>query len=220
MDPASPVDMPPWAKSRIVWKSVFMGINVFLLNLLCVSVTRRSPSSPQTQRNGEKSRKVSFLLQFEPLSVADSLSNLCRLIGWAEAEAELAALEELRLSRAMAYVSINPSSVGETPERLAGGAFTAASLTALCTAFAGGCMSLEEVRLKQQQEMMQAKRKQNQVWYLERPAGGVAKTVWFTQDNKMSPLPGLTSNSCISLFVYYNMQKFIKMTWKKVKRFI
>lgn len=36
------------------------------------------------------------------------------LIGWAEAEAELAALEELRLSRAMAYVSINPSSVGET----------------------------------------------------------------------------------------------------------
>uniref|UniRef100_A0A3B5PSW6 Transcriptional regulatory protein AlgP-like n=1 Tax=Xiphophorus maculatus TaxID=8083 RepID=A0A3B5PSW6_XIPMA len=55
-----------------------------------------------------------------------------------KAEAELAALEELRLSRAMAYVSINPSSVG-------------------------GCMSLEEVRLKQQQEMMQAKRKQNQV---------------------------------------------------------
>ncbi|AWP21105.1 Hypothetical protein SMAX5B_009689 [Scophthalmus maximus] len=52
-----------------------------------------------------------------------------------KAEAELAALEELRLSRAMAYVSINPSSVG-------------------------GCMSLEEVRLKQQQEMMQAKRKQ------------------------------------------------------------
>ncbi|XP_037612291.1 uncharacterized protein zgc:194621 [Sebastes umbrosus] len=51
-----------------------------------------------------------------------------------KAEAELAALEELRLSRAMAYVSINPSSVG-------------------------GCMSLEEVRLKQQQEMMQAKRK-------------------------------------------------------------
>ncbi|XP_023252681.1 uncharacterized protein LOC111647290 [Seriola lalandi dorsalis] len=52
-----------------------------------------------------------------------------------KAEAELAALEELRLSRAMAYVSINPSSVG-------------------------GCMSLEEVRLKQQQEMMEAKRKQ------------------------------------------------------------
>ncbi|KAI3355528.1 hypothetical protein L3Q82_018356, partial [Scortum barcoo] len=51
-----------------------------------------------------------------------------------KAEAELAALEELRLSRAMAYVSINPSSVG-------------------------GCMSLEEVRSKQQQEMMQAKRK-------------------------------------------------------------
>ncbi|KAM7369571.1 hypothetical protein PAMP_010888 [Pampus punctatissimus] len=55
-----------------------------------------------------------------------------------KAEAELAALEELRLSRAMAYVSINPSSVG-------------------------GCMSLEEVRLKQQQEMMQARRKQQQV---------------------------------------------------------
>ncbi|KAM8731032.1 uncharacterized protein AB9X84_025604 isoform 1-T1 [Acanthopagrus schlegelii] len=52
-----------------------------------------------------------------------------------KAEAELAALEELRLSRAMAYVSINPSTVG-------------------------GCMSLEEVRSKQQQEMMQAKRKQ------------------------------------------------------------
>ncbi|XP_012713406.3 uncharacterized protein zgc:194621 isoform X1 [Fundulus heteroclitus] len=55
-----------------------------------------------------------------------------------KAEAELAALEELRLSRAMAYVSIDPSSVG-------------------------GCMSLQEVRLKQQQEMMQAKRKQKQV---------------------------------------------------------
>ncbi|XP_008296837.1 epithelial-stromal interaction protein 1 [Stegastes partitus] len=55
-----------------------------------------------------------------------------------KAEAELAALEELRLSRAMAYVSINPSSVG-------------------------GCMSLEEVRLKQQQEMMQAKRKHKPV---------------------------------------------------------
>ncbi|XP_074549874.1 uncharacterized protein LOC141807641 [Halichoeres trimaculatus] len=52
-----------------------------------------------------------------------------------KAEAELAALEELRLSRAMAYVSIDPSSVG-------------------------GCMSLEEVRSKQQQEMMKAKRKQ------------------------------------------------------------
>ncbi|XP_029934689.1 uncharacterized protein LOC115378554 [Myripristis murdjan] len=52
-----------------------------------------------------------------------------------KAEAELAALEELKLSRAMAYVSINPSSVG-------------------------GCMSLEEVRLKQQQEMLQARRKQ------------------------------------------------------------
>ncbi|XP_077365866.1 uncharacterized protein LOC144009844 [Festucalex cinctus] len=52
-----------------------------------------------------------------------------------KAEAELAALEELRLSRAMAYVNIQPSSVG-------------------------GCLSLEEVRLKQQQEMMQAKRKQ------------------------------------------------------------
>ncbi|KAM3593654.1 uncharacterized protein V6R79_017997 [Siganus canaliculatus] len=57
-----------------------------------------------------------------------------------KAEAELAALEELRLSRAMTYVSINPSSVG-------------------------GCMSLEEVRLKQQQEMMQARRKPNKpVW--------------------------------------------------------
>uniref|UniRef100_A0A8C7WNA3 Epithelial-stromal interaction protein 1 n=1 Tax=Oryzias sinensis TaxID=183150 RepID=A0A8C7WNA3_9TELE len=55
-----------------------------------------------------------------------------------KAEAELAALEELRLSRAMTYVSIDPSSVG-------------------------GCMSLEEVRLKQQQEMMQAKRKQKQM---------------------------------------------------------
>lgn len=54
-----------------------------------------------------------------------------------KAEAELAALEELRQSRAMAYVSINPSSVG-------------------------GCLSLEEVRLKQQQEMMQAKRKPRQ----------------------------------------------------------
>ncbi|XP_041824396.1 uncharacterized protein zgc:194621 isoform X2 [Melanotaenia boesemani] len=55
-----------------------------------------------------------------------------------KAEAELVALEELRLSRAMTYVSINPSSVG-------------------------GCMSLEEVRLKQQQEMLLTKRKQKQV---------------------------------------------------------
>ncbi|XP_034416049.1 uncharacterized protein zgc:194621 [Cyclopterus lumpus] len=55
-----------------------------------------------------------------------------------KAEAELAALEELRLSRAMTYVSINPSSVG-------------------------GCLSLEEVRLKQQQEMMRAKRNQKPV---------------------------------------------------------
>ncbi|KAE8279619.1 hypothetical protein D5F01_LYC21746 [Larimichthys crocea] len=55
-----------------------------------------------------------------------------------KAEAELAALEALRLSRAMTYVSINPSRVG-------------------------GCMSLEEVRSKQQQEMMQAKRKQKPV---------------------------------------------------------
>lgn len=61
----------------------------------------------------------------------------CDWVG-AEAEAELAALEALRLSRAMAYVSINPSRVG-------------------------GCMSLEEVRSKQQQEMMQAKRKQKPV---------------------------------------------------------
>ncbi|XP_023130136.1 serine/arginine repetitive matrix protein 1 [Amphiprion ocellaris] len=59
-----------------------------------------------------------------------------------KAEAELAALEELRLSRAMSYVSINPSSVG-------------------------GCMSLEEVRLKQQQEMMQAKRKLKPVGQIE-----------------------------------------------------
>ncbi|XP_056289544.1 uncharacterized protein zgc:194621 isoform X2 [Pseudoliparis swirei] len=55
-----------------------------------------------------------------------------------KAEAELVALEELRLSRAMAYVSINPSSVG-------------------------GCLSLEEVRLKQQQELMRAKRNQKPV---------------------------------------------------------
>ncbi|XP_068438275.1 epithelial-stromal interaction protein 1 [Clinocottus analis] len=55
-----------------------------------------------------------------------------------KAEAELAALEELRLSKAMAYVSINPSSVG-------------------------GCLSLEEVRLKQQQEMMRAKKSQKPV---------------------------------------------------------
>ncbi|XP_031706256.1 uncharacterized protein LOC116385169 [Anarrhichthys ocellatus] len=55
-----------------------------------------------------------------------------------KAEAELAALEELRLSRAMAYVSIDPSSVG-------------------------GCLSLEEVRLKQQQDLMEAKRKQKPV---------------------------------------------------------
>lgn len=31
-----------------------------------------------------------------------------------EAEAELAALEDLRLSRAMGYISISPSTVGES----------------------------------------------------------------------------------------------------------
>ncbi|XP_065804717.1 epithelial-stromal interaction protein 1 isoform X1 [Labrus bergylta] len=65
-----------------------------------------------------------------------------------KAEAELAALEELRLSRAMAYVSINPSSVGQTEDR---------------QEMWGGCMSLEEVRSKQQQEMMKAKRKQKPI---------------------------------------------------------
>ncbi|KAM9839632.1 uncharacterized protein ACBR49_016626 [Aulostomus maculatus] len=55
-----------------------------------------------------------------------------------KAEEELAALEELRLSKAMAYISIDPSSVG-------------------------GCMSLEEVRLRQQQEMMQSRRKHKQM---------------------------------------------------------
>ncbi|XP_067291277.1 epithelial-stromal interaction protein 1 [Pseudorasbora parva] len=54
-----------------------------------------------------------------------------------KAEAELAALEDLRLSRAMGYISIFPSTVG-------------------------GCLTLEEVRAKQQQEM-QIKRRQKQV---------------------------------------------------------
>ncbi|XP_037136296.1 uncharacterized protein zgc:194621 [Syngnathus acus] len=52
-----------------------------------------------------------------------------------KAKAELAALEELKLSRAMAYVNIQSSTVG-------------------------GSLTLEEVRMKQQQEMMQTKRKQ------------------------------------------------------------
>uniref|UniRef100_A0A3B5AWU4 Uncharacterized protein n=1 Tax=Stegastes partitus TaxID=144197 RepID=A0A3B5AWU4_9TELE len=115
------------------------------------STTKLSPSSPRTPRKGEKSREVSVSV---PSALFNSLFSMlllllwlllmtvwCRLIGRAEAEAELAALEELRLSRAMAYVSINPSSVG-------------------------GCMSLEEVRLKQQQEMMQAKRKHKPVGQL------------------------------------------------------
>lgn len=55
-----------------------------------------------------------------------------------KADAELAALEELRLSRVMAYVSISPSTVG-------------------------GSLSLEEVRLKQQQEMVQAKHKPKRI---------------------------------------------------------
>ncbi|XP_017574747.1 uncharacterized protein zgc:194621 [Pygocentrus nattereri] len=54
-----------------------------------------------------------------------------------KAEAELAALEDLRLSRTMNYVSISPSAVG-------------------------GCLTLEEVRMKQQQEM-QMKRRQKQM---------------------------------------------------------
>ncbi|KAI1891311.1 hypothetical protein AGOR_G00142490 [Albula goreensis] len=54
-----------------------------------------------------------------------------------KAEAELVALEEYKLSRAMGYVSIAPSTVG-------------------------GCLTLEEARNKQQQEM-QMRRKQRQV---------------------------------------------------------
>lgn len=54
-----------------------------------------------------------------------------------QAEAELAALEDLRLSRAMGYISLEPSSVG-------------------------GSLTLEEVRHRQQQEM-QTRRKQRQV---------------------------------------------------------
>ncbi|XP_007232739.2 uncharacterized protein zgc:194621 [Astyanax mexicanus] len=53
-----------------------------------------------------------------------------------KAEAELAALEDLRLSKAMGYVSISPSAVG-------------------------GSLTLEEVRKKQQQEM-QTQRRQKQ----------------------------------------------------------
>ncbi|XP_029955082.1 transmembrane protease serine 13 [Salarias fasciatus] len=55
-----------------------------------------------------------------------------------KAEAELAALEDLRLSRALSYVSISPSSVG-------------------------GCLTLQQVRLRQQQEMLQARRTLNPV---------------------------------------------------------
>ncbi|KAJ8375760.1 hypothetical protein SKAU_G00063400 [Synaphobranchus kaupii] len=54
-----------------------------------------------------------------------------------KAEAELAALEDFKLSRAMGYVSIAPSKVG-------------------------GCLTLKEVRNKQQQEM-QMSQKQKQV---------------------------------------------------------
>uniref|UniRef100_A0AAY4EZE4 Uncharacterized protein n=1 Tax=Denticeps clupeoides TaxID=299321 RepID=A0AAY4EZE4_9TELE len=53
------------------------------------------------------------------------------------AEAELAALEDLRLSRAMGYISLTPGTVG-------------------------GSLTLEEVRSKQQQEM-QMKRRPKQV---------------------------------------------------------
>ncbi|CAN9506219.1 unnamed protein product [Ophioblennius macclurei] len=51
-----------------------------------------------------------------------------------KAEAELAALEDLRLSRTTAFVCFPPSSVG-------------------------GCLSLQEVRLKQQEEMLKARRR-------------------------------------------------------------
>lgn len=42
------------------------------------------------------------------------IEGVCVSDWCAEAEAELAALEDLRLSRATPYVSIDPSSVGET----------------------------------------------------------------------------------------------------------
>lgn len=67
----------------------------------------------------------------------------------------------------MAYVSINPSSVGETHTNLPRKhtfEFTAViSMTVCVCVLTGGCLSLEEVRLRQQQEMMQAKRKQKPV---------------------------------------------------------
>ncbi|XP_054479300.1 uncharacterized protein zgc:194621 [Anoplopoma fimbria] len=93
------------------------------------AVTPKAPQEMSTCRPASQSNKA--------FTVIPPNSKKRREIQ-KKAEAELAALEELRLSRAMAYVSINPSSVG-------------------------GCLSLEEVRLKQQQEMMQAKRKQKPV---------------------------------------------------------
>lgn len=71
-------------------------------------------------------------------------------------------MEELRLSRAMAYVSISPSSVGEDAE-LQTEHVSALLLSHPVCVPAGGCLSLEEVRSKQQQEMMRAKRKQKAV---------------------------------------------------------
>ncbi|XP_066517475.1 uncharacterized protein zgc:194621 [Hoplias malabaricus] len=62
-----------------------------------------------------------------------------------KAEAELAALEDLRLSLAMNYVSISPTAVG-------------------------GCLTLEEVRIKQQQEMQIKKRQKQMKKYTLEPS--------------------------------------------------
>ena len=100
-----------------------VSVNVTDNNPECVclfqsqSVHRHPPEPQEKTRDPEK--WVAMFRLFQSLfaiyvCVRLGVTVMWPVIGWAEAEAELAALEELRLSRAMAYVSINPSTVGET----------------------------------------------------------------------------------------------------------
>lgn len=127
------------------------------------------PPNPKKRKEMQRSELCCYCgwLHVVVLTLLFSHVGVCCFVtGWAEAEAELAALEELRLSRAMAYVSINPSSVGET-HTYTHEKIICIDVYLICVrvcVLTGGCMSLEEVRLKQQQEMMEAKRKQKPVW--------------------------------------------------------
>ncbi|KAL1006584.1 hypothetical protein UPYG_G00074110 [Umbra pygmaea] len=102
-----------------------------------VAFSKSNESAQPGQKEERMSRHRALPIQSHKAFTVISPNPKKRIEIQQKAEAELAALEDLRLSRTIPYVSIDPSSVG-------------------------GCLSLEEVRLKQQQEM-QARRRQKQM---------------------------------------------------------